>query len=130
MSSPPVDRAPGSTDGDTERHARRNQLSTARAAARAFFDTYVRYLSGRLTAGRVANVSPTLRVQIESGRPETTPAERASHPRIGSVHVAIAGPPVSVTAVAHVETGRGQGSQLPATLEPAGQTWHIVAAGG
>jgi hypothetical protein len=43
--------------------------------------------------------------------------------------VAIAGPPVSVTAVAFVELGPGQPSQLSATLEPAGRTWRVVAVG-
>ena len=65
----------------------------------------------------------------ESGRAETTPAERASHARIGRVYVAIAGPPVSVTAVAFLELGPGQPSQLSATLEPAGRTWRVVAVG-
>lgn len=95
-STTPAGPAPGAPDGDTEPHARRSQLSTARAAAGAFFETYVAYLSGRLPAARVADVSPALRAQLESGRAETTPAESASHARIGRVHVAIAGPPVSV----------------------------------
>lgn len=126
----PSGRAPRVEDGDTERHARRSQLSTARAVARAFFTTYVAYLSGRLPAERVADVSPALRAQPEPGRAETTPAERASHPRIGRVSVEIAGPPMSVTAVAFVEPGPGQRSQLTATLEPAGRTWRVVAVGG
>jgi hypothetical protein len=123
-------RAPSVEDGDTERHARRSRLSTARSVAQAFFRTYVAYLSGRLPAERVADVGPELRAQLEAGRAETTPAERASHPRIRRVSVAIAGPPVSITAVAFVEPGRGQPSQLTATLEPAGWTWRVVAVGG
>lgn len=129
-STTPAGPAPGALDGDTEPHARRSQLSTARAAARAFFETYVAYLSGRLPAERVADVSPSLRAQLESGRAQTTPAERASHPRVGRVRVAIAGPPVSVTAVAFVDLGPGQLSQLEATIEPAGRTWRVVAVGG
>lgn len=127
MSTTPARPAPGAPDGDTEPHARRSQLSTARAAARAFFETYVAYLSGRLPAERVADVSPSLRAQLESGRAETTPAERAWRPRIGRIDVAIAGPPVSVTAVDPGPSGR---SQLTATLEPAGRTWRVVAVGG
>jgi hypothetical protein len=126
----PAGPGPGAPDGDTEPHARRSQLSTARAAAEAFFETYVEYLSGRLPARHVADVSPALRAQLESGRAETTPAERASHPRVGRVRVAIAGPPVSVTAVAFVELGTGQRSQPSATLEPAGRTWRVIAIGG
>jgi hypothetical protein len=122
--------APGAPDEDEERHARRSQLSTAGTAAQAFFKTYVAYLSGRLPAEGVADVSPALRAQLQSGRAGTTPAERASHPRIGRVYVAIAGPPVSVTAVAFVEPGPGQRSQLTATLEPTGRTWRVVAVGG
>lgn len=122
--------APSVEDGDTERHARRSQLSKARGAARAFFETYVAYLSGRLPAGRVADASPALRAQLESDRAETTPAERASRSRIARLSVAIAGPPVSVTAVAIVELRRGQRSHLTATLEPAGRTWRVVAVGG
>lgn len=126
----PSGRAPSVEDGDTERHAQRSQLSTARSVAQAFFRTYVGYLSGRLSAERVADVSPELRAQIEAGRAETTPAERASHPRIGRVSVAIAGPPVSITAVALVEPGAGKRSQLSATLESTRRTWRVVAVGG
>jgi len=122
--------APSVKDGDTEPHARRSQLSTARTVARAFFATYVAYLSGRLPAERVADVSPALRAQLEAGLAKTTPAQRASHPRIGRVSVAIAGPPESVTAVAFVKPGTGQRSQLTATLEPAGRTWPVVSVGG
>lgn len=126
----PSGRAPSVEAGDTERHARRSQLSTARAAARAFFETYVAYLSGRLPAERVADVSPELRARLESGRAGTTPAERASHPRLGRVHVSIAGPPASITTVAFVQSGPGQRSRLTATLEPARRTWRVVAVGG
>jgi hypothetical protein len=126
----PSGRVPSVEDGDTERHARRSELSTARGVARAFFTTYVAYLSGRLPAERVADVSPALRAQLEAGRAETTPAERAARPRVGRLSIAIAGPPVSVTAVAFVEPGPGQRSQLTATLEPAGRTWRVVAVGG
>jgi hypothetical protein len=128
-STTPAGAAPGAHDGDAEPHARRSWLSPARAAARAFFETYVAYLYGRLPAERVVDVSPALRAQLESGRAETTPAERASHARIGRVYVAIAGPPVSVTAVAFLELGPGQPSQLSATLEPAGGTWRVVGVG-
>jgi hypothetical protein len=132
--APPTSAAPagparGAPHGDTEPHARREQLATARAVARAFFETYVAYLSGRLPAERVADVSPALRAQLESGRAEATPAERASRPRIDRVDVAIAGPPVSVTAVAFVDLGPGQRSRLSATLEPASRTWRVVAVG-
>jgi hypothetical protein len=126
----PAGRAPSVEDGDTERHARRSQLSTARSVAQAFFRTYVVYLSGRLPAERVADVSPELRARLEAGRAATTPAERASDPRIGRVSVAIAGPPVSVTAVAFVEPGPGQRSQLTATLKPPDRTRRVVAVGG
>ena len=126
----PSGRAPSVEDGDTERRARPSQLSTARPVARAFFTTYVAYLSGRLPAERVADVSPALRAQLESGRAETTPAERAARPRIGRLSIATAGPPVSVTAIAIVDAGPGQGSRLTATLEPAGRTWRVVAVGG
>jgi hypothetical protein len=126
----PAGRAPSVEDRDTERHARRSQLATAHAVVQAFFETYVAYLSGRLPAERVADVSPALRAQLEAGRAETTPAERASHPRIGRVSVATAGPPVSVTAVAIIEAGPSQRSQLTATLEPAGRTWRVVVVGG
>jgi hypothetical protein len=126
----PSGHAPSVEEGDTEQHARRSQLSTARAVAQAFFTTYVAYLSGRRPAERVADVSSELRAQLKAGRAETTPAERASHPRIGRVYVAIAGPPVSVTAVAFVELGPRWRSQLTATLEPAGRTWRVVAVGG
>jgi len=126
----PAGRAPRVEDGDTERHAQRSQLSAARGAARAFFETFVAYLSGRLPSESVADVSPALRAQLESGRAGTTPAERASHPRIGRVHAAIAGPPASVSAVAFVELGPAQRSQLTATLEPTGRTWRVITVGG
>lgn len=129
-SATPAGPGPGTADGDTERHARRSQLSTARAAVRVFFETYVAYLSGRLPAERVADVSPALRAQLESGRAETTPAERARRPRIGGIAVAIAGPPVSVTAVVTVGLGPSGRSRLTATLEPAARTWLVVAVGG
>ena len=129
-SPPPAVRAPGASDGDSERRARQSQLSTARAVARTFFPTYLAYLSGRSPAKRVADVSPALRSQLGSGRAETTPAELASDPRIGHVYVVLAGPPLSVTAVAFVEAVPGQQSRITATLEPAGRTWRVVAVGG
>ena len=129
-SSQPSSHAPSVEDGDTERRARRSQLPAARAVARAFFSTYVVYLSGRLPAERVVDVSPALRAQLDAGRAETTPAERAARPRIGRLSIAVAGPPVSVTAIAIVNAEAGQGSRLTATLEPAGPTWRVVAIGG
>ena len=128
-SSRPSSQAPSVENGDTGPHARLSQLPAARAAARAFFSSYVAYLSGRLPAERVADVSPALRARLEAGRAETTPAERAAHPRIDRVSIAIAGPPASVTAIAIVNAEPGQRSQLTATLEPAGRTWRVVAVG-
>lgn len=137
---PPAAAAPptvrGSSEGgaktsriDDEPHARRSQLSIARGVARAFLDTYVPYLYGRLPAERVADASPALRHQLASGRAEPTPAERSSRPRIARLSVAATGPPVSVTVVAVVRSGLDESWRLTATVEPSGRRWLVVAIG-
>jgi hypothetical protein len=107
-----------------------SQASAARAAARAFFSSYLAYLYGRLPGRDVIDADQNLRWQLEHGQATTTPAERAEHPRIAHLSLASAGPPVSVVATALVDIDHGQPLRLSATLEPHRRTWLVVAIGG
>ena len=113
-------------DHDDERHASYTQVSSARSVARAFFTAYLAYLYGQLPATDVTGIDRGLRSQLEHGHAITTPAERASLPRIIGLSLSSSGPPISVTAVAVVTTAHGQPSQLTATLEPHRGTWLVV----
>lgn len=106
------------------------QLSTARTVARAFFSSYVAYLYGRLPATHVVGSDQALRWQLEHGRATTTPAERASRPRIAHLSLASGGPPISVVAVAVMDVDHDRPSRLTATLEPYLRTWLVVAITG
>jgi len=117
------------SDGD-EPHAATAQVSAARAVARAFFSSYVAYLYGRLPATRVVGSDQALRWHLEHGRATTTPAERASRPRIAHLSLASAGPPMSVVAVAVMDIDHDRPSRLTATLEPYLRTWLVVAITG
>ena len=114
----------------TSRTRRRRSCRQPGSVARAFFTSYLAYLYGRLPASDVAGADQSLRWQLEHGARDHHPAERASRPRIARLSLASAGPPVSVIAVAVVDAGHGQPSQLTATLEPHRRTWLVVAIGG
>jgi hypothetical protein len=94
----------GSGDDD-EPHAAASQVSSARSVARAFFSSYLAYIDGRLPPARVAALDQSLRWQLERDRATTTPAERASRPRVAHLSTTSSGPPVSVVAVAIVTAG-------------------------
>jgi len=115
---------------DDEPHASRTQVSDARSIARAFFTTYVALLYGRLPPARVLGADLNLRRDLEHGHATTTPAERATRPRIEHLSLSPAGPPVSVVALGIVTTGCCSPSQLSATLEPHGRGWVVVAVNG
>ena len=116
---------------DDEPHAAASQVSPARSVARAFFSSYLAYLYGRLPPARVAAVDQGLRWELERGHATTTPAERASRPRVARLSTTSSGPPVSVVAVAIVTAGRGPASRLTATLElRRRRTWLVVAVAG
>jgi hypothetical protein len=117
----------GSGDDDDEPHAAASQVSSARSVARAFFSSYLAYIDGRLPPARVGAVDQGLRWQLERDRAQTTPAERASRPRVAHLSTTSSGPPVSVVAVAMVTAGPGPASRLTATLEPHRRTWVVVA---
>jgi hypothetical protein len=119
----------GSGDDD-EPHATASQVSPARSVARAFFSAYLAYLYGRLPPARVAAVDRGLRWELEREHATTTPAERASRPRVARLSTTSSGPPVSVVAVAIVTAGRGPASRLTATLERHRRTWLVVAVAG
>lgn len=134
---PPAVVAPSSTqvsgsapppNSDAGSRAATAQVSAARPVARAFFNSYVAYLYGRLPARDVVSVDGTLRWQLEHGRSNITQGERASRPRITHLSVATAGPPVSVVTIAVVDGGV-QLARLSATLEPYHRTWRVVAIG-
>jgi hypothetical protein len=117
----------GSEDDDDGPHAAASQVSSARSVARAFFSSYLAYLYGRLPPARVAAVDRGLRWQLERKHATTTPAERASRPRVARLSTTSSGPPVSVVAVAIVTAGPGPASRLTATLEPHRRRWLVVA---
>jgi hypothetical protein len=110
-------------------HVDRSELPAAREDARAFFTSYVAYLYGQLPVRRIIDLSPSLRRQLDSGRAEATPAERAARARITRLTVTIGHEPATVVAVAVVRAG-GEGSQLTATLQPSGSTWRVAAVAG
>jgi hypothetical protein len=119
--------APPSTDD--EPHAHTAQRPLARAAAGRFFASYLAFLTGRLTASRVAGVDPNVRWELSHARANPTPAQRAAHPRIRRLTVSSGGPPVSVTATAVIADAPGAGYRLTATLEPRHGAWRVVAIG-
>jgi hypothetical protein len=127
---PPAQAGTNAAVEDDEPHASRLQVSNARSVARAFFTTYVAFLYGRLPARRVADADQALHEQLEHADATTTPAERASRPRIAHLSLTAAGPPVSVIAVADVTTACCAPTQLTASLETNGRSWLVVAVTG
>ena len=121
---------PTSGDADEEPHAASSQVPAARSVARTFFRSYIAFLYGRLPPSRVAEVDPGLRSQLEQGRGTTTPAERATRPRIAHLTLSSSGPPISVLAVATVTARCCRSSTLAATLEPQHGAWLVVAVTG
>jgi hypothetical protein len=129
----PYERQPSTltiNDDDAEPHAARSQVPAARAAAHRFFRSYIAFLYGRLPASRLADADPGLRSALEQGHATTTPAERASRPRITRLTLSSSGPPISVVAVAVVKVGCCGSSNLTATLEPRDGACLVVAASG
>jgi hypothetical protein len=113
-----------------EAHAATTQLSAARSVARAFFNSYVALLYGRLSPSRVGGADQRLRWQLQHERARTTSAERSSHPRVARLTLVAAGPPVSAIAVAIIAVGHGPKPRLTATLEPHHGMWLVTAIGG
>jgi hypothetical protein len=128
----PASRSAGmpSHDDDDEPHAAMSQVAAARSVAKAFFSSYIACLYGRLPARDVTGADRSLRWQLEHGHATTTPAERASHPRLAHLSLVSAGPPVSVVATVVVTVDHGQSVRLTATLEPHRRAWLVAAVAG
>lgn len=114
---------------DRSEHTGVRGLDRARRTATSFFESYLRFLYGRIAPNEVGPVDPELRSQLRDGRARITPAERTTTLRILHITVSPAGPPASATATATVLAGRIQ-HQVTATLEPRGLDWIVVALSG
>jgi hypothetical protein len=101
-----------------------SDLRLAGRVAGRFLRSYLKFAYGRARATSVEAVTPGLRGQLVRDRAQVTPAERARHPRVGSLQV-LGTNPGFVLATASVEDGGIAAYRLRFALREAGGRWLV-----
>ena len=100
------------------------QAHAARVAALRFLVSYLKFASGRGSAGAVKAATASLRSRLVTQRPRVTPAERGRRSRVVSL-VTVGSTPAFVVATATIEYGGIAAYRLRFTLQEHTGRWLV-----